>query len=437
MPRKEYDWQIGDDPPRIDLHSLAKHRVYEEYLTHYIRVLNTNPKIPVFRVTIVDGFAGGGAYTNPRDNSLYPGSPSRLVKAAEAGVAAVNVKREQEGIRTPLTLQAEYFFIEKKESNHKYLKRFMSKEGFGRRFENDIFPIQGAFTERLDKIIRHITKRGRNRHCLFFLDQYGYGEVPFSDIRAIFSQLPNAEIILTFAVDALINYMSDDPRYLKALQCAELNQVLDIPRLLKEKEDNKDWRLVVQLLLHRAIQSLSGTRYYTPFFIRSNESHRSFWLVHLSNHPKARDVMTELHWRLKNHFVHYGGSGLWMFGYDPMNDQRIVSQPDILGGLEHFFDETANTETRKSLREQLPELVYRYPDGIPSQGLYALVANTTPATSKHIKETAIFLLQANELEILGPNGKPRSKRIKEIQKDDLLCIRQKTLSLGGYNLLDI
>ncbi|MCY4610653.1 MAG: three-Cys-motif partner protein TcmP [Gammaproteobacteria bacterium] len=92
MAKKEHHWHIGDEPPKIELHSLAKHRVYEEYLTHYIQVLNANPRIPKFRLTLIDGFAGGGVYINPQDNSLYPGSPLRLIKAAEAASAAINVK---------------------------------------------------------------------------------------------------------------------------------------------------------------------------------------------------------------------------------------------------------------------------------------------------------------------------------------------------------
>lgn len=75
MPKTEYDWpKPGDAPPEIGLHSLAKHRVYEEYLQHYIRVLSLSPKITVFPLVLIDGFSGGGVHTDPRDNGLYPGS---------------------------------------------------------------------------------------------------------------------------------------------------------------------------------------------------------------------------------------------------------------------------------------------------------------------------------------------------------------------------
>nr|VFK53661.1 MAG: three-Cys-motif partner protein [Candidatus Kentron sp. TUN]VFK55249.1 MAG: three-Cys-motif partner protein [Candidatus Kentron sp. TUN] len=387
----------------------------------YIEVLNSNPHIPEFPLTIVDGFAGGGVYTDPRDNSLYEGSPLKLIRAAEAGIAAVNIKRHKS-----LTLQAEYFFIEKKKSNHEYLKQYLSEQGFASRFGKDIFLLDGEFTAWLDKIIRHImgTVRGRNRRCLFFLDQYGYKDVPFRDIRAIFSKLTNAEIILTFASDALINYLSEDPRNLKLLQQMELGKELNIKELLENKKDNKDWRRLIQLQLHNAIRQQNETGYYTPFFIVSKKSHRTFWLVHLSNHPKARDVMTQLHWDEKNDFSHYGGPGLWMFGYDPKRDERIIRMGDLFRETEFSFDETAERKTRESIIEELPRFIHRYSDGIPVQDLYRRVANTTPATFEHIKEIAKILLQAKELEVQGPKGKHRLKRITD--GDILRLPRQKT-----------
>ena len=433
MAKKEYDWRIGDEPPKIGIHSLAKHRVYEEYVTHYIQVLNTNPRIPEFRLTLIDGFAGGGVYRDPLNNSHYPGSPLRLIKATEAATAAVNVKRQQESIRAPFTLQAEYFFIEKKKSNYEYLSRYLSEQGLGTRFEKDIFLLCSEFTKSLNGIIKRIRKSSENRRCIFLLDQYGYGEVPFDDIRTIFFQLPNAEIILTFATDPLINYMSNTPEYFKSLQRIGMDKALDINGLLEYKDDNKDWRWFIQLELHHAIKSQSGAKHYTPFFIVSKESKRSFWLIHLSNHPRARDVMTQLHWRLKNHFAHYGGPGIRMFGYDPERDKQITHLEDLFFRTEYSFDETAKDRTIKSLVVQLPKLIHQYPDGIPFPELYRCIANTTPATSQHIKEVAILLSGAKELEIRGPKNEHRSSRVTD--KDILRLPRQKSFVLLGQPLV--
>jgi hypothetical protein len=45
----------------------------------------------------------------------------------------------------------------------------------------------------------------------------------------------------------------------------------------------------------------------------------------MSQHHRARDVMTEVHWANNNYFIHYGGAGLDMFqmvGYDPCMTRR-------------------------------------------------------------------------------------------------------------------
>ena len=41
------------------------------------------------------------------------------------------------------------------------------------------------------------------------LDQCGYDKVPFACIREIMRSIPNAEIILTFAADFLIDYLCE------------------------------------------------------------------------------------------------------------------------------------------------------------------------------------------------------------------------------------
>lgn len=432
MAKKEYDWHIGNTPPNIELHSLAKHRVYEEYLLHYIQVLNSNPLIPEFRISLIDGFAGGGVYTDSQGGS-YLGSPLRLIKVAEAAEVAVNTKRQSSGVRANFKLHAEYFFIEKKRSNYDHLKWFLAEQGYKQQLDCNIFTLQGCFTEKLSGVINHLVSKGRKRRCIFLLDQYGYGEVPFSDVNAIFSNLPNAEIILTFATDWLIDYMADTPEYLKALQRIGIVADLNIKDLLETKRDGSQWRQLVQFELHRSINKLSGAKHYTPFFIVSKESGRSFWLVHLSNHPRARDVMTQLHWSLKNHFAHYGGPGIKMFGYDPIRDDELTGLIDIFGKTEYSFDGVAKKRTVDALLADMPELIHQYKDGVQFDEMYCRVANNTPATADHIKEVAILLMQAGELQIVGPKGESRRKAGTISGADILSVPRQKIFFPGLYS----
>ncbi|HHJ20421.1 MAG TPA: three-Cys-motif partner protein TcmP [Gammaproteobacteria bacterium] len=438
MTKKEYGWRIGKEPPVIEPHSLTKHRVYEEYLLHYVRVLNTNPLIPNFQLTIVDGFAGGGAYFNPLENNIYSGSPIRMIKAVEAAEALVNENRRQQNIEIPFRLNVDYFFVEKKATNYKYLTWYLENQGFFPRLGKDISTIQGEFTAILPKLLTKIASKSPKRRCIFLLDQYGYKDVPFPQIRKIFSRLPNAEIILTFATDWLIDYMSETPEYRKTLQRIGMEDELNTQDLLEKKEDNQQWRYLVQSHLHKIIPTLSNAKYYTPFFILSRESNKSFWLVHLSNHPRAREVMTELHWQLKNHFSHYGGTGLQMFGYDPLKDGNLTGLRDLFTSSEFSFDEVAREQTLRGIVEDLPRIVFDdCSEGITVGNFYSKFANQTPATTEHLREAIHLLSQSGELIVCGVKGERRRKP-HSIRLDDIIQINsQYIFDFGRRDLVDL
>lgn len=79
--KKKYDWVIGGKPPPIDAHSIAKHRVLKRYLYRYIQILTANPRIDQLRLNLVDGFSGGGLYSN--GSETLPGSPLILLDTVQ------------------------------------------------------------------------------------------------------------------------------------------------------------------------------------------------------------------------------------------------------------------------------------------------------------------------------------------------------------------
>jgi three-Cys-motif partner protein len=60
-------------PPSLDPHSKVKHQLVTDYLRRYIAVLMANERMPSLKLTLVDGFAGGGLYTDGANLAL--GSP--------------------------------------------------------------------------------------------------------------------------------------------------------------------------------------------------------------------------------------------------------------------------------------------------------------------------------------------------------------------------
>jgi three-Cys-motif partner protein len=343
------------------------------------------------RLALVDGFAGGGLYVDEATRTEHVGSPLIMLEA----MAAAQVEAQAER-RKPFALDVQYVFVEKSQSNTTFLRHSLRDRGFTPRMDSSIRIIQGSFEDEADRIIESIRTAGTRVHrAIFVLDQYGYADVPFPVLRRIFERLPQAEILLTFATDYILGYLAD-----RNESHAALTRMSGDPAFAKrviDLRDEPDGRRLIQTLLHERIHRSSGASFYTPFFITSRESNRSFWLLHLSPHARARDVMTRLHWELHNHFAHYGGPGLDMLGYDP-------KRPDAGTQVAFSFDANARERTTVALCEQLPKRIWNFRDGIPVGELYAHIANETPADSALMGEVLGKLAAEREINVTGPKG---------------------------------
>jgi hypothetical protein len=164
--------------------------------------------------------------------------------------------------------------------------------------------------------------------------------------------------------------------------------------------------------LYRHIQDRTDSRFYAPFFINSIEAHRSYWLLHLSNHRQARDAMGKLHWRLNNHFQHHGGAGFDALGFDPSKDLRQSMQT-------FMFDDDAMKRSEAAVLEQLPRMIHganRNGAGLLVEDLFAGHCNDTPRN----RQLAFFRAEG-ELTIIAPDGS-KKPRAKSINWDDRLVL---------------
>lgn len=82
----KYDWKLGQRPPLLGAHSVAKHDIFEQYIKIYIERLTRTPAQTTLNLTIVDGFSGGGLYQV--GSRQVDGSPLRLLTAVNAGMAS-------------------------------------------------------------------------------------------------------------------------------------------------------------------------------------------------------------------------------------------------------------------------------------------------------------------------------------------------------------
>ncbi len=266
--------------------------------------------------------------------------------------------------------------------------------------------LSGEFVEHASDIVKFVKSRGTSGRAIFNLDQFGYKDAPLPVIRSILHELENAEVILTFAADSLIDYLGDNEKYHKQLRSAGLSLSASE---IADARASRNWRRSIQFLLHRDIPTITRAAYYTPFFIRSADSHRDFWLVHLSGHHKARDVMVGLHWQESTHFAHYGGSGLKMLGYDQSRDEEVTHQPTLPA---FYFDQTALVSSQEELIEQLPARVHAFTKGVSAERFFAKHTNEAPVTFEIMRGVLNELAATGQIIVRDKSGtRKRSSKI--------------------------
>ncbi len=386
---KKYNWILGEDLPHIDQHSLVKLEIIEEYLKIYLEVLTQNHNMDSLKLTVIDGFAGGGIYKND-----IKGSPLRIYETLEQTKQLINFKRESKNYKQ-IKFDVDLHYVEKCKHAFPFLKQTMHERGY----KDHLHLYHGEFEEYLNHIIKSVqTKSKRANRSIFILDQYGYADASVASIKKIFSNLKNAEVILTFSVDSLIDYITrKNPTVLINMGISKE----DCEKLFDIKEDNNFSRSMIQPLLYNTIVKITGAKFYTPFFIKSDTSNRSYWLFHLSSHSKARDEMMKLHWDKQNTFEHFGKPGLKMLiGYDSSNENSL---------FEHYkFDHGAKEKSLQSLSEELPKIIYAA-DNISFENLKNRIINEIPVTIDTVKKSLSQHIQYGEILAISEDGIRRQK----------------------------
>ena len=377
-----------------------------------------NPKREEIKLDLVDGFAGGGTFQD--GDKVLSGSPLVMLEEAEAARERLNKRRSKE-----LRINCRFYFIDKEKSHTDHLQRVLSERGY--EVGQEIKVETGLFEDNVEKVIRSIReKQPRAGRAIFLLDQTGFSSVKLDLIRRIFSTLATAEVILTFAADALVNYLAETPQIIKMAAPIELteSQIHDLIRF----RNGDGGRALIQRTLRSHIRSVTQADYDTPFFIRPAISRRSLWFIHLSRHATARDVMIQKHWAIKNTFQHYGTGGFGMVGWDTLKDSKNLSLFE--------FGELDEREMQRQLLEVLPRKLFGLASEQPVtiDAIHHTLANQTAARFSDLDEIILQLVRAGEFDILDVNGKPRSKLLKNLKLTDQITLPLNPLIPGIFLL---
>ena len=409
-----FEWHPNDPPPELKEHSKAKLDVLRRYLSAYFDKLGASLRRDEFKLDLVDGFAGGGTFRY-RD-SIVSGTPLIMLEESKAAEERLNVNRTK-----PLRFDCRFHFVDVMADHTAHLRKVLSEQGYNADGE-EISVHNSRFEDVVDEVMANVRNRqpiaGR---AIFLLDQTGYSQVDLGLIARILQSLRNAEVILTFASDVLVNFITHRPHLIKSLAPLQLTQS-QIERII-EIRDGDGGRALSQRVLREQIRNVTGATYDTPFFIRPKHSRWALWFLHLSRHPVARDVMIQCHWNSSNTFEHYGSGDFDMLGWDALHAGEVP--------LFNFTDLDANS-LREQLINSMPSELYNLAahDPITVDAMHHALANRTAARFDDLDETIIRLAREGEFDIWGPDGKLRSRKLVRLRATDRIAIPSQPLFPG-------
>ena len=409
-------WRPGESPPNLEDHSRAKLDVLRRYLHAYLDRLAVDPRRDQFKLDLIDGFSGGGVFL---DRGVeVAGTPLIMLEECEAARDRLNQDRVK-----PLHCDFKIQFVDVNPDHTAYLRHTLADRGY--EVDGDRITVRTSpFEDVADEIIADIRRRQpRAGRAIFLLDQTGFSQVQLKLVARILKSLANAEVILTFASDSLINFMSLSPQLLKSVVPLGFTeqQMLE----LVDSRDGDRGRALIQRAMRNHIRQMTGAAYDTPFYIRPRKSRRALWFLHLSRHPTARDVMIQCHWESFNTFEHYGTGGLDMLGWDALNSGTLP--------LFHF-EEFDAAQMREQLLNALPSELYELmAEGpISVSRMRQRLANQTAARFSDLDNVVLALSREKEFDILRQDGKTRSRDLTQLKGTDQIAIPRKPL-LPGFS----
>lgn len=419
MAKKEnFKWKVGEPLPGIEAHTERKLEVIEQYLDIYFDTVTASRRMDVLRITIVDGFCGGGLYQKGTETRY--GSPFALLNAVERAKVRVNADRHK-----PLEIAAQFYFSDANAVHMAALRDELRRSEFASQLDETIILQTGNFEDLLPTVLADIRKRQRQGRSFFVLDQWGYTDVPVQCLQQIFSSLHRPEAILTFSIDALLNYLRNDGTGLEGLKQFGIDPAF-VSMWNELKDDENFGRATAQRSIMEAIRNNSGAQFFTPFMMYSKTDKRWMLLAHLSKHQAARDKMLSVHWDQQNHFRHIGKGSLFEMGFD----HRLLESKDSL----FSFRSDDEKKVLGELENELPARVMdnMVDDVLAVEKLLSQIGNLTAAKNEMIFRVLRKLAGEGELEIEKKDG-GRKKASTLIEVSDKLVRPTQPLLFSNYD----
>lgn len=402
MSDDKYLWRIGSPPPLIDRHSQTKHVIVEEYVRRYVLTLMAPVHIPELRLSIIDGFCGGGCYQT-EGGGLTDGSPLLMMRAVREARMLLNQDR-----RIPRNINVEYSFVDILPDTTRYLQHWLD----AKRGENAIDladymqteVITNDFLQSLPSLVQKVHQRKMGEHALFVLDQYSYKNIPLPQIANILSTLKGAEVVMTFNVDNLTTYLSDRAENRKPLETIGLDAYIPWSDLKLIKATQKQqWRQILQRHLAHGIKCETGAKFMTLFFVKPHGLNSwGYWLIHLSNEYRAHAVMKSLHWEHATEFGHELEPGIFVLGYNANKDAVYTRQQTF-----EFSGAASKDACINGVREHFGQAIFQLDKPTRLADLFQSCVTNSTAAETHLMEAARQLHASKNVIIVSKDGTVR------------------------------
>ncbi|MFP3606068.1 three-Cys-motif partner protein TcmP [Paraburkholderia sp. SIMBA_053] len=156
MISNHYDWVPGGPPPLIKRHSEVKHSLLRSYLVDYFLTLVSSPAQDRIKLTIVDGFCGGGCYINGAGQRV-PGSPLVILNAMREAQAKVMDLQQR---RKEIHFDVELVCIDESANAIAYLREELEAQGYGHALHSGSVQLHcGTFAKLAPQIVQRATER--------------------------------------------------------------------------------------------------------------------------------------------------------------------------------------------------------------------------------------------------------------------------------------
>jgi three-Cys-motif partner protein len=404
---KPYNWADG---AVLEDHSKRKHKILAEYFRRYLLERCKNPISRRFRLAIVDAFAGAGQYKNGE-----PGSPLIFARTLIDTLKEINLYRQT--IDMPnVEIQCLLILNDADSEAISLLKVAMTPWEAAAKSTEPSVVLQvrylcNLFSNSVPEI-EHLIRVGRLNNVIYNLDQCGHSHVERSTISRFLKSHSSVEVFCTYSVQAMLAFVKpEDVQARLGYLGLNASKPSDLPDGMTTK---KEWLGGVERLAFDHFMQCAP--FVSPFSIHNPAGWR-YWLLHLANSYRARQVYNDVLHDNSSQQAHFGRAGLRMLAYSPSHED----------GSLYLFNETAREAAKAQLLVDIPRMISEFGDTLSVSDFYLEAYNETPAHSDDIHAA---ILDNPDLEVITPAGGERRRSHTISLEDTIRLKRQLRLDFG-------